>query len=194
MGERQNRTLKTTGKLAAMQSEHQRETAFLRQCILYEESNEGRQLDQRIAQIQRDERSLRRASWLASLLITLVGLVFGYMVFLMEDLPNHISLFAAEFMCKTLCALGIGSLISLLAFGWLGIRNRHELNLRREECRQLVTTLLERRLGKPPAAPHKNGELKKQEYDQVPKPAGPVRNGEPEPAMRATVGIESPDC
>jgi hypothetical protein len=145
-----------------MQSEHQRETAFLRQCILYEESNQGRQLDQRIAQIQHDERSLRRATWLASLLITLVGLVFGYMAFLMEDLPNHISQFAAEFIGKTLCALAIGSLISLLAFVLLGMSNRSELNLRREECRQLVTTLLESRLGKLPATPHRNGELKKQ--------------------------------
>jgi hypothetical protein len=177
-----------------MQSEHQRETAFLRQCILYEEGNEGRQLEQRIIRIQRDERSLRHATWLASLLMTLAGLVFGYMAFLMEDLPNHISLFAAEFIGKTLCALGIGSLISLLAFGWLGMRNRHELNLRREECRRLVTTLLERRLGKLPAAPPKNGELKRQEYNQVPKSAGSARNGEPEPAMCATVGIGSPDC
>jgi hypothetical protein len=176
-----------------MSSEHQKETAFLRRCILYEESNEGRQLDQRIAQIQRDERSLRRAKWLTGVLAALVGLGFVYMAFLIEDLPNHISQFAAEFISKTVCALGIGSLVSLLAFGWLGFRNRRELNLRREECRQLVTTLLERRVGKLPA-PHQNGELNKPELDRVPKPAGQARNGEHKPATRAIEGADSPDC
>jgi hypothetical protein len=134
-----------------MSSEHKRETAFLRRCISYEESNEGRQLDQRIAQIQRDERSLRRATWVTILVTALLGFGFAYMVFLIEDLPNHISQFAAEFISKTVCALGIGSLVSLLAFGWLGIRNRRDLNLRREECRLLVLTLLECQLGKLPA-------------------------------------------
>ena len=175
-----------------MSSEHQKETAFLRRCILYEEGKEGRQLDQRIAQIQRDERSLRRAKWLTGVLAALVGLGFGYVVFLMEDLPNHISQFAAEFISKTVCTLGIGSLVSLLAFGWLGFRNRRELNLRREECRQLVTTLLERRSEIRPA-PHQNGELKESELNRVPKQAGPAHNGEHKPAMHAIVGVDSPD-
>lgn len=142
-----------------MSSEHQRETAFLRRCISYAENHEGGQLDQRIAQLQRDERSLRRASWVTVLLTVLVGLGFAYMVFLPEKLPNHLSQFAAEFISKTVCALGIGSAVSLLAFTCLGIRIRWELNLRREECRQLVTTLLERRLVKLPA-PDQPADLK----------------------------------
>src|SRR5579863_2983983 len=139
-----------------MLSEHQKETAFLRRCILYEEGKEGRQLDERIAQIQRDERSLRRMTWLMGLLAALVLAGFGYLVFISEDFSNHISQFAAEFISKLVCALGIGSLVSLLAFSLLGILNRRELNRRRQECRQLVTTLLERRLGKLPA-PQPNG-------------------------------------
>jgi hypothetical protein len=141
-----------------MLSEHQRETAFLRRCILYEKDR-SRQLEQRIAQIQLDERSLRRATWVTILLTALVGLSFVYMVFLLEDLPSHISQFAAEFISKTVCALGIGSGVSLLAFTWLGIRNRRDLNLRREECRQLVLNLLAFRLGKLPAS-RQNVDLK----------------------------------
>jgi len=168
--------------LTVMPSEHQRETAFLRRCILYEEGSEGRHLDERITQIQRDERFLRRATLLTLLLATLVGLGFGYMVFLIEDLPNHISPFAAEFISKTVCALGIGSGISLLAFGWLGIRNRRELNLRREQCRQMVTTLLERRLGKLPT-PRPNGELQEQKDNGAHKPASPASGGVRKPAI-----------
>ena len=166
-----------------MSSEHQKETAFLRRCISYEESNEGRQLDERIVQIQRDERSLRRATWLISLVATIVGLGFGYMAFLIEDLPNHISPFAAEFISKTVCALGIGSMVSLLAFGWLEIRNRRELNLRREECRRLVTALLENRLGKPPV-PCRNGVVKGEVANPL-RQAAEAEGGNHKPATRA---------
>lgn len=172
-----------------MSREHQRETAFLRRCISYEESHEGRQLDQRIAQIQRDERSLRRAVWVTILLTTLVGLGFAYMVFLIADLPNHISQFAAEFISKTVCALGIGSLVSLLAFGWLGIRNRRDLNLRRQECRQLVLALMECRLGKVPA-PRQNVDLKEFTAQIVRQANG--QTDDPAAAITAAPGSRKP--
>jgi hypothetical protein len=139
-------------------SEHQKETAFLRQCIAYEESSEGRQLDERIAQIQRDERCLGRAAWLMALLAALAVVGFGYLALLMEDFPTHMSLFAVHFVTKVVFAMGIGSLISLLTFAGFGIRYRWELNLRREECRHLVTKLLESRLGNVRAT-RRNGEL-----------------------------------
>jgi hypothetical protein len=141
-----------------MMSEHQKETAFLRQCIAYEESATGRQLDERIAQIQRDERCLRRAAWLMALLAALALVGFGYLALLMDDFPMHMSLFAVHFMTKVIVAMGIGSLTSLLAFAGYGIRYRWELNLRREECRRMVTKLLESRLGNL-RAPRRNGEL-----------------------------------
>jgi len=139
-------------------SEHQKETAFLRQCIAYEESAEGRQLDERIAQLQRDERCLRRAAWLMALLAALAVVGFGYLALLMNDFPTHMSLFAIHFMTKVVFAMGIGSMISLLAFAGYGFRYRWELNFRREECRRLVTRLLESRLGNP-HVPRRNGEL-----------------------------------
>jgi hypothetical protein len=50
-------------------------------------------------------------------------------------------------------ALGVGSLISLVAFVILGMVYRCRLDQRREECRQLVATFLESRLGNPLGAP-----------------------------------------
>jgi len=141
-----------------MLSEHQKETAFLRRCISFEEGADGRQLDERIVQVLRDERCLRRAAWLMTLVTALMMACFGYLAVLLDDFPEHMSLFATLFITKTVCALGIGSLISLLIFVVLGIRCRRELNLRREECRRFVTNLLESRPGTLRAT-HPNGEL-----------------------------------
>lgn len=132
-----------------MPSEHERETAFLRRCIRYDASAGGRLLDERIAQVQRDESCLRRASRLVALvgLLALAGL--GYAAVLLDDFPSRLSVFTTGLFVKILFTLTIGSLISLLAFTGLGLVYRRELNLRREECRGLVTKLLESHLGEP---------------------------------------------
>ena len=52
-------------------SEHQRQTAFLRQCLLYDDTEERHRLEVRITQLQRDELSVRRAVWLMALLAVL---------------------------------------------------------------------------------------------------------------------------
>src|SRR5208282_4467402 len=52
-----------------------------------------------------------------------------------------------------ICSFGLGSLISMLGFIGLGMVYRQKLNQQREECRELVTRLLETRLGKPVTTP-----------------------------------------
>ncbi len=156
-----------------MPSEHEKETAFLRRCISYEKSAEGRDLDGRIAQMQRDDRSLQRAMWLMGLLAALAVFGLGYLAILLEDFPAHMSVFAGQFITKVVAALGIGSLISLVAFACLGVRCRRELNARRAECRRLVTNLLEHRLIDHGAA-HQNG--------KVTEPGTKVMRSEPVPA------------
>jgi len=79
--------------------------------------------------------------------LTLTGL--AYATILLENFPYT----APRLIVSLLCALGVGSLISLLAFVGLGMVYRRRLDRRREECRQVVAKLLEARLGKPDAAP-----------------------------------------
>ena len=130
-------------------SEHQRETAFLRHLIRYDNTAERDRLEERITQIQRDERCVRRGVWLMALFTTVAVTGLGYAVILLDDFPQNKS----QFIFKVFGALGLGSLISLLAFVGLWGGYRAELDRRREECRRLVTTLLETRLGKPQTVP-----------------------------------------
>ena len=139
----------TNGVASTMMSEHQKHTEFLRHCLRYGESTEHQALDKRITQIQRDERCVRRAVWLMAILTALVVAGLGYPAILVENFPYS----APQFIVNLICALGLASLICLLVFAGLGMAYRKKLDQRREECRQLVTRLLESRLGKPVATP-----------------------------------------
>ena len=133
-------------------SEHQKHTEFLRQCILYDESTRRQELHEGITRIQRDARCVRRAVWLMAMLIALVVAGLGYEMILVDNFPYNMP----PFVINIICGLGMGSLISLLAFTGLGLVYRMKLDRHREECRQLVARLLESRLGKPVATPLQN--------------------------------------
>ena len=141
-------------------SDHEKHTEFLRQCLLYDESTRRQELHERITRIQRDARCVRRAVWLMAMLIALVVAGLGYEVILVDNFPYNLP----QLIINLVCALGIGSLISLLAFMGLGMVYRMKLDQHREECRQLVARLLESRLGKPVTTPlramrdNRNGE------------------------------------
>jgi hypothetical protein len=134
-----------------MMSEHQKHTEFLRQCLLYDESAGCQELEQGIIQIQRNARCVRRATWLMVMLTALAAVVLGYGVVLVDNFPYN----TPQFIIDIICALGVGSLLCLVFFVGLELFYRWKLDQRREECRQLVTKLLESRLGKPVTAPMK---------------------------------------
>jgi hypothetical protein len=145
-----------------MSSEHERETAFLRRCIRYETDAKGRQLDERICQIQRDERCLRRATWLMALVAALAAAGLGYGAVFSDNFPFRMSQFESQLLIKGIGTLVVGSLICLVAFAGIGLVYRRELNQRREDCRRLVTKLLESHLGEPLSI-FRNDELKEKE-------------------------------
>jgi len=138
-----------------MMSEHQIHTEFLRQCILYEESAGRQELEEGINRVQRDARCVRRAAWLMAILAALVVAGIGYGTVLVDNFPYN----APQFIVNLIFALGLGSLISLLAFAGLGMVYRKKLEQQREECRQRVARLLESRLGKPVTTPWRDGSV-----------------------------------
>ena len=173
-------------------SEHQKHTEFLRQCILYDESARRQELHERITRIQCDARCVRRAAWLMAMLIALVVAGLGYEVILVDNFPYNLP----QLIINLVCALGIGSLISLLAFMGLGIVYRMKLDQQREECRQLVARLLESRLGKPVTTPLRDIEtiVPAREMARTVRVANEV-NGSPvriESAARAETPVRIP--
>jgi hypothetical protein len=140
---------RSNGAASTTMSEHEKHTEFLRRCILYDESTRCRELHERITRIQCDARCVRRAAWLMAMLIVLVVAGLGYEVILVDNFPYNLP----QSIINLVYALGIGLLISLLTFMGLGMVYRRKLDQHREECRQLVSRLLESRLGKPATAP-----------------------------------------
>jgi uncharacterized membrane protein YccC len=120
--------------------------------MLYDESAGRQELDKGIIQIQRNARCVRRATWLMVMLAALTAVGFGYGVVLVDNFPYNIP----QFINNIIGALGVGSLICLVFFVGLELFYRWRLDQRREECRLLVTKLLESRLGKPATAPLRN--------------------------------------
>ena len=130
-------------------NDHRRETEFLRHCIRYDDTDKRHRLEERITRILRDERCVRRAVWLMALLAALAMAGLGYSAIFLAEYPLDLSQLTTLFSIKALCVVGAGSLICLLAFLGLGTVYRRELDQRREECRQLFTTIMESRLGEP---------------------------------------------
>ena len=126
---------------------HQREMSFLRHLMLYDDTGEHRELEERLERAERNERCARRAVWLmvVFMAISLAGL--GYAALLLEDFPPNTS----QFLTRIFCALGLASLVSLLAFVGFWLVSRGEMNEQREGCRRLVARIVAARLGKPAA-------------------------------------------
>lgn len=167
LGEHTREWRRANAVVSTTMSEHQRHTEFLRQCIVYDESARCQELDEGINRLQRDLRCVWRAVWLMFGLTSLMVAGLGYGVILADNLPYNIP----QFMVNLICGLGLGSLICLLAFVGLGMLYRMKLDHRREECRQLITKLLESRLGKPITTSLRDDRVGK-EYDS----AVPVAN------------------
>jgi hypothetical protein len=98
--------------------------------------------------------------------LSIAGL--GYPAILLANFPYS----APQSIINCICALGVASLVSLVAFVVLGMVYRKQLDQRREECRLLVTKLLESKLGNPPPKPSPEGPAGQESRRQDQFPAG----------------------
>jgi hypothetical protein len=129
--------------------EHYHHTEFLKKCLRYDESAGGRELEQAITRLQREERCVRRAAWLMADLTALAAAALAYPAIIFGNFPYCVP----EFLLVVLCTLGGASLLSLITFVGMGVFCRLKLDNRRKECRLKLIRLLESRLGGPAATP-----------------------------------------
>lgn len=132
---------------SARSNEYQKELSFLRHLMRYDETNERHALELKIARAQRSERCTRRAVGVMVVLFALAVAGLGYAALLLEDFPPN----STQFVTRIFCALGLASVVSLLAFAAFWLVARAELNEHRDACRRLVTKIIESRLGHPAA-------------------------------------------
>jgi hypothetical protein len=130
-------------------TEHQKETAFLRRMILFGDTKECRKAVEEIAELQRNERCIRRAMLLMTVFAALSSVALSYGEVLQENFPYGMS----PFVMALICGIGLAALICLVVFSSLLVAYRRRLNRLREECRGLITKLLESQLGKSPLTP-----------------------------------------
>ncbi len=154
-------------------SDHHKQTEFLKRCLRYDESAGGQELERQITRIQRDERCVRRAVWLMAILAALAVAGLAYPAILLANFPYS----APQTIVNFICALGVASLISLVAFVVLGMVYRKMLDRRRDECRHMVTKLLDSRLGNPHTTSWREGPVRHASRGTVRADAG--GNGSP---------------
>ena len=119
-------------------SECQKQTAFLKTLIGYENSDLRRMLHERIVKAEKDERCIRRALFLVSLFGFLCLCGLGYSSVLLPEFfrkPSHE-------LTKVLCALGMGSLICFVCFLGYWSWHRSVLYGLHDECRRLIAGLM----------------------------------------------------
>jgi hypothetical protein len=128
-------------------NDRHRETAFLRQCLVYDETGERHRLEERITQLHRNETCVRRAAWLMVFLTTLAITGIAYTLVLIAEYPLDVTQLSGFYFVKAMCVLGVSSLACLLGYFVLGMSYRKELEQRRQDCRRLALAVLESRLG-----------------------------------------------
>lgn len=130
-------------------NDRQRQTEFLRKCLLYDDSTESQTLGKRIRELQDDERCVGRGVWLLILVGALALAGLAYLAIFTEDFPQNMPGFMARSITRVFCVMGLSALICVPVFLCLQAVYRKRLADGREECRRLATKCLESRLAKP---------------------------------------------
>ncbi|MEJ2009155.1 MAG: hypothetical protein P8Z30_13540 [Acidobacteriota bacterium] len=169
-------------------TEHRKQTAFLRRIIHLDGTDECRRLEERIVQVERDECCVQRVAWLMALFTLLAVAALAYGAALLENFPYN----QARFVIKAICAVGLASVICLVAFLGLLMIYRERMNQLREECRRLVIRLLESDHGRPHVTSLRSNGLRVSDGEVA--QSGLDIKGSPGAAGADTVGMENCHC
>src|SRR5947209_8371234 len=93
-------------------SERQKETKFLKTLILCDDSDQGRQLQDKIKSAEKDERCVRCAVFLVGLLALLSLSGLGYSAVFVPQIAR----FSSHIATRIFCATGLGSVICMGLF------------------------------------------------------------------------------
>ena len=123
-------------------SEHQKQSEFLKKLVLHDDSPANRLLCERLAGAERNERCLLLACRLVGLiaLVALAGI--GYSAVLLPEFFDN----ATHVVLRFFSALGLGSALCFVFFLGLWFWYRGHTNRIHDECRRIISAMLEARL------------------------------------------------
>ena len=130
-------------------SEHQKQAIFLKTLLSYnDDTEEHRELHERLAVAEREERCLRRACKLVGFIAMFAVAGLGYCFVL---LPGFFNL-SRHTLVLCFAALGLGCIIALGVFTGLWLWSRSISHHLHGECRKLITSLVQSRVKAGPLA------------------------------------------
>jgi len=115
-------------------SEHQRQTAFLKALILEEDTEEHRQLQEKIQQAERDERCICRAVRLVGVVSLLSLASLGYLAVLLPGFFDN----SSHILIKFFAALSLGSAMCFVVFLGFWLWHRGLVNRALEDGRRCI--------------------------------------------------------
>jgi hypothetical protein len=123
-------------------SEHRKQSEFLKKLVLHDDSSANRSLCERLAAAERNERCLLLACRLVGLiaLVALAGI--GYSAVLLPEFFDN----ATHVVLRFFSALGLGSALCFVVFLGLWFWYRGHTDRIHDECRRVITAMLEVRL------------------------------------------------
>jgi len=124
-------------------SSHQRESAFLKSLIIYEDSEACREFHERLAKAEREAKCIKTAIRLVVLLGMFCISGLGYSSVLLEEFFRNKNHFVTQFFL----GLGATSIIALLFFLAQSVWHRALIHRLHEECRRRIVSVVRSRLG-----------------------------------------------
>src|SRR5882672_8944211 len=123
-------------------SEHRKQSEFLKKLVMYDDIPAHRALCERLASAERNERCLLLACRLVGLIAAVALAGIGYSAVLLPEFFDN----ATHVVLRFFSALSLGSALCFLVFLGLWFWYRSHTNRIHDECRCVVTALLEARL------------------------------------------------
>src|SRR6266511_194905 len=120
-------------------NEHQKQAAFLKSLMSYGDNEGHSVLFERLSTAERNERCLLCACRLVAVVALMGAAGLGYSAVLLPQFFDNVTHVVVQFFS----ALALGSLVCLTVFVGLWFWYRRSVNRIHEQCRQVITSMLE---------------------------------------------------
>ena len=115
-------------------TERERQCDFLKSLLIHE-TDECKRLQRRLEQAAQNEGSIRRALLLMIIIAVVAVVGLGYSAVLMPEFFDN----ATPLLVKLFCALGLGSVLCMIIFGYCWLHYRRRSNEVNEDCRAYLS-------------------------------------------------------